>query len=102
MKIVITGSLGHISKPLTNKLVQQGHDVTVISSKSERQNEIQALGAKAAIGTLEDSSFLAETFKAQDVVYLMEPPINFFDKSIDMVKFYSGVAENYFRAVEQS
>ena len=37
MKIVVTGSLGHIGKPLTEELVQKGHSVTVISSKAEKQ-----------------------------------------------------------------
>ena len=31
MKIVITGSLGNIGKPLTEELVWKGHDVTVIT-----------------------------------------------------------------------
>ena len=33
MKIIVTGSLGNISKPLTVGLIQKGHKVTVISSK---------------------------------------------------------------------
>jgi len=37
MKIVVTGSLGNISNPLTQELVQKGHSVTVISSNAERQ-----------------------------------------------------------------
>lgn len=57
MKIIVTGSLGHISKPLTQTLVQKGHSVAVISSKSERQAAIEAIGAKAAIGTIEDVNF---------------------------------------------
>ena len=40
MKIVVTNSLGNISKPLTQQLVQRGHSVTVISSKAERQKDI--------------------------------------------------------------
>ena len=48
MKIIVTGSLGHISKPLTKELVQKGHTVTVISSKPGKQKEIEALGAAAA------------------------------------------------------
>ncbi len=72
MKIVLTGSIGHIGKPLTEKLVQKGHSVTVISSKAERQKEIEALGAKAAIGTMEDANFLTTTFKGADIAYLME------------------------------
>jgi uncharacterized protein YbjT (DUF2867 family) len=59
MKITITGSLGNISKPLTKELVQKGHTVTVISSNAERQKEIEALGAKAAIGSMGDVNFLA-------------------------------------------
>ena len=46
MKITITGSLGHIGRPLTTGLVQKGHAGTVISSNPERQKKIEALGAK--------------------------------------------------------
>ena len=72
MNIVLTGSLGNIGKPLAIELVQKGHSVTVISSKADRQKDIEALGAKAAIGTMQDVEFLANTFKGADTVYLME------------------------------
>jgi hypothetical protein len=36
MKIILTGSLGNIWKPLTQQLVQKGHQVTVISSNLEK------------------------------------------------------------------
>ena len=72
MKITVTGSLGHISLPLTKELVQKGHAVTVISSKTKRQKDIEALGAKAAIGTMEDADFLTSAFSGADIVYLME------------------------------
>ena len=65
MNIVLTGSLGHISKPLTKILVQNGHSVTVISSKAERQKDIEALGAKVAVGTMEDVEFLTKTFRGR-------------------------------------
>ncbi len=58
MKIIITGSLGNISKPLSQELVAKRHDVTIISSKADRQQEIEALGAKAAVGSVEDVGFL--------------------------------------------
>ena len=44
MKIILTGSLGNISKPLTKELVQKGHQVTVISSEPERQKDIVSFG----------------------------------------------------------
>ena len=76
MKIVVTGSLGHIGKPLTQELVQKGHSVTVISSNPERQKDIEALGATAAIGAMEDVDFLTATFTGADVVHAMIPPNN--------------------------
>jgi len=36
MNIVLTGSLGNISKPLAQDLIAKGHSVTVISSKAEQ------------------------------------------------------------------
>lgn len=66
MKIVITGSLGHIIKPLASMLVQEGHSVTVISSNVTKQRNIEApLGANAAIGSIEDVAFLTNTFNGQ-------------------------------------
>ncbi len=93
MKIVVTGSLGNISKPLTQQLVQQKHSVTVISSKAERQKDIEKIGAKAAIGTMEDADFLSATFKDVDVVYVMAKlgADSFFDQNLGqpIFPFYS-------------
>jgi len=74
MKIVVTGSLGNVSKPLAQKLVKAGHQVVVISSKVEKTNAIEEIGAKAAIGSLEDVSFLTQQFTGADAVYAMVPP----------------------------
>jgi uncharacterized protein YbjT (DUF2867 family) len=74
MKIIVTGSLGHISHPLVEKLTGAKHDVTVISSNAVRTAEIEALGAKCAVGSVSDLAFVTETFKAADAVYTMVPP----------------------------
>lgn len=102
MKIVLTGSLGHISKPLTEELVQKGHSVTVVSSNPQRQAEIEALGAKAATGTIEDAAFLVSTFTGADAVYCMEPPIDFFDQSLDFIAYYNRIANSYAQSIRQS
>jgi uncharacterized protein YbjT (DUF2867 family) len=99
MKIIITGSLGNISKPLTSALVQKGHSVTVISSKSDKQPDIEALGATAAIGSLEDIPFLAATFNAADAVYCMTPP-NYAET--DMLAYYKRIGTSYVQAIQQS
>jgi uncharacterized protein YbjT (DUF2867 family) len=100
MKIIVTGSLGHISKPLTQELVQNGHSVTVISSNTERQKEIEELGATAAIGSLEDVDFLTSTFTDVDAVYTMVPPGNYFDPSLDLFAYYVRLGKNYRQAIE--
>src|SRR5215217_3282430 len=73
MKIIITGSLGNISRPLSTKLAAKGHNVTVISSDSNKSDQIKSIGATAAIGSVTDEAFLTETFAGADVVYLMIP-----------------------------
>jgi uncharacterized protein YbjT (DUF2867 family) len=104
MKIIITGSLGNISKPLATTLVQKGHDVTVISSNPEKQKDIEAIGAKAAIGTMKDIDFLSTTFKGADIVYVMETlgAGAFFDKNIDVRAEIASIGKNYKQAIEQS
>lgn len=104
MKIIVTGSLGNISKPLTEELLSKGHEVTVISSNAERTSDIETLGAKAAIGTMENVDFLTETFRGADVVYAMEA-INhrvFFNHEIDFIQANIQIAKNYQEAIEKS
>ena len=102
MKIIVTGSLGHISKPLTVELVQKGHTVVVISSNIERQKDIEAMGATAAIGTVEDVEFLTATFTGADAVYTMVPPGNYFNSDFDVIASYKAIGNNYAEAIRQS
>jgi uncharacterized protein YbjT (DUF2867 family) len=100
MKITLTGSLGHIGKPLTQKLVEKGHSITVISSNPERQKEIEAIGAKAAIGSIEDTAFLTSTFTGADAVYCMIPPN--YEGEPDIIKYYERIGTNYAEAIRKS
>ena len=102
MKIVVTGSLGHISQPLTRILVQKGHAVTVISSNTDKQKAIEALGATPAIGSLEDVDFLTDTFTGADAVYTMVPPNNYFDLNLDLIGYYRRFGHNYAHAIQQA
>ncbi len=74
MHIVLTGSLGNISRPLAKTLIEEGHAVTVISSNPEKAKDIEAIGATAAIGSVKDADFLTRTFAGADAAYLMIPP----------------------------
>jgi uncharacterized protein YbjT (DUF2867 family) len=97
MKIVVTGSLGHISKPLALALIQKGHAITVISSSSERKSAIEALGAVAAIGSLQDADFLARVFEGADAVYLMIPPA--YTGVTNVRAYYGEIGNKYMEAI---
>lgn len=99
MKIIITGSTGHISKPLTQILTAAGHDVTVVTSSSDRISEIEALGAKAAVASVTDAAFVTTTLRGADSAYLMMPP-NL--RVSDLFAHQQSIADTYAVAVKDS
>ncbi len=96
MQYVITGSLGHTGKPITEGLLAAGHTVTVITSKPENAAAIETLGATAAVGSVDDTAFLTRTFAGADAVYLMIPP----KWGVSGWRAYQNqVADNYIAAI---
>lgn len=102
MKIIITGSLGNISKPLATELAQKGHQVTIITRDAGKQKEIEKLGAKAAIGSVEDAAFLTQSFTGADAVYCMIPRANYFDPNLDLDAFTRKIGNSYAEAIKNS
>jgi uncharacterized protein YbjT (DUF2867 family) len=96
MKYVITGGAGHISKPLTERLLASGHDVTVIGRNEKNLASLTEKGAKAAIGTVEDVVFLKAAFAGADAVYTMVPP-QYAAESLDA---YQRVGAKYAEAIK--
>ena len=92
MNYVITGGAGHISKPITEALLKAGHQVKVIGRNAEHLSELKALGAKTAIGTVEDTAFLTQAFAGADAVYTMVPP-NY--STTNLKGYISQVGKNY-------
>ena len=99
MKIIVTGSLGNISQPLTETLIAQGHAVTVVSSDAKKQTAIKNLGATPAIGSIADVRFLTDTFKGADAVYAMIP-LSFTEP--DLGGYLRRMAENYAQALRDA
>lgn len=99
MNYVLTGSLGNISKPLAQTLIAAGHTVTVISSQESRKEGIEALGAVAAIGSIQDVDFLTKTFTGADAVYSMIPPIL---TASDWKKYIGDSGKIYAQAINAS
>jgi uncharacterized protein YbjT (DUF2867 family) len=99
MKIIITGSLGNVAKPLAQQLIAEGHDITVISSNESKKNDIETLGAKAAIGSITDLDFLMKTFDGADAAFLMTPPNMGF---ANVVENTINAGKNYAEAIKQT
>ncbi len=95
MKYVITGSAGNISRPLAERLLAEGHEVTVIGRSKEHLKPLTDKGAKAAVGTVEDAAFLKEAFAGADAAYTMTPP-----QAAGGKNMYEEVAANYAGAIK--
>ncbi|HVM87806.1 MAG TPA: NAD(P)H-binding protein [Puia sp.] len=100
MKYVITGGAGHISKPLAEKLISEGHHVTIISRNEKNIAGLVSKGAKAAIGSVEDIDFLSKTFAGADAVYTMVPPN--FSITGSWKKWIGQIGKNYAQAIKES
>lgn len=98
MKILLTGSTGNITKPLAQKLVAAGHSVSVVTSQASKVADIESLGAKALVGSVEDYSFLASAFSGQDAVYLIIPPK--WNIQDSWIAYQQGVADNFVKAID--
>lgn len=99
MKIIVTGSLGNISQPLTQILIKQGHTVTVVSSDPEKKVAIENSGAIPAIGSISNVKFLTHTFKGADAVYAMIP-LSFTEP--DLGDYLRRMAQNYVQALKEA
>ena len=99
MKYIVLGSLGNISKPLAEKLIAARNEVTIVSSNAEKAEHILLMGAKTAIGSVEDIAFLTRTFKGADAVYTMVPP-NF--SAGDWKQYIARIGGNIAAAIKAS
>ncbi|MBC3375922.1 NAD-dependent epimerase/dehydratase family protein [Pseudomonas sp. SWRI92] len=68
MNVFVTGAAGFIGGSIATGLVRAGHRVTGLVRTAEQANELIALGIEPVIGTLDDSTLLAEQALAADAV----------------------------------
>jgi len=64
MRVFVAGASGAIGRPLLPALIAAGHDVTGMTRKAERAEEIRAAGAEAAVCDVFDAEALAATVAA--------------------------------------
>jgi uncharacterized protein YbjT (DUF2867 family) len=96
MHYIVTGSLGHTGKPVTEGLLAAGHTVTVVTSKPEKAADIEALGAKAAVGSVDDAEFVKQAFAGADAAYLLIPARW---GVTDWRAFQNGIIDNYIAGI---
>jgi nucleoside-diphosphate-sugar epimerase len=74
MKVFVAGASGAIGRPLIPRLLAAGHEVTGMTRKPERAEEIRAAGAEAVVCDAFDADGLREAVKAaapEVVVHLL-------------------------------
>lgn len=68
MRIFITGATGYIGGSVAAKLIERGDAVTGLVRTKEKAAELKARGIEPLLGTLADSSILADAAAAADAV----------------------------------
>ena len=70
---VITGATGHTGKPIALGLLEQGHNVRIISRDPAKAKELTDRGAKLFVGDSTSDALLVDAFTGVDAVYVMIP-----------------------------
>jgi uncharacterized protein YbjT (DUF2867 family) len=97
MRYAITGAAGHISKPMVQILLDQGHEVIVIGRNQEHLEELVKSGARSAIGSVEDIDFVKKAFARVDAVYTMCPPNM---NTSDLAGYCERIGKNYKESIQ--
>jgi uncharacterized protein YbjT (DUF2867 family) len=72
--IVITGATGNTGKPAAEALLAQGEKIRVIGRDASKLQQFVEKGAEAAVGSVEDPSFLRKALQGAQAAYLLIPP----------------------------
>jgi nucleoside-diphosphate-sugar epimerase len=69
VKALVTGATGFVGSHVVDVLAARGDDVVVLARSAERARPLARLGARVALGTLDDAAALAAAVAGVDVVY---------------------------------
>jgi uncharacterized protein YbjT (DUF2867 family) len=71
---VVSGATGNIGKAIAKALLERGLPVRAIGRSKDKLASLTALGAEAAVGSLEDAVFLTGALAGAKAAFVMIPP----------------------------
>jgi uncharacterized protein YbjT (DUF2867 family) len=74
MTIVINTPTGNIGRKLTQTLLAQGADVTILARDPAKVAEFVAQGAKLKVGSLDDAAFVKQATEGASALFWITPP----------------------------
>ena len=74
MKVFIIGGTGFLGSHLVPKLVEQGHEVTVLTRNKNHKKIIHQQGAKSLVGDIGDINSFMSHLSPQDLIILLAMP----------------------------
>jgi uncharacterized protein YbjT (DUF2867 family) len=71
---IIMGGTGHVGSAVAKTLIEQGHQVTVVTHDAKNRAALEGEGAKVAIADVARPDTLREVFKTGKRAFLLNPP----------------------------
>jgi len=98
-KIVILGATGTVGSKISETLLKEGHQVTVMARHTERLEKFRSMGAEVLTGDVSNVETLTNAFKNADGAFLILPDN---PKAENARAYQRQVTSNYIQAIEKS
>tara|TARA_R110002020_G_scaffold63170_4_gene168857 strand:- start:1548 stop:2438 length:891 start_codon:yes stop_codon:yes gene_type:complete len=98
-KIVVIGATGTVGSKISEILLKEGNQVTVMARHSDRLQKLKSMGAEIIIGDVNDVNSLTNAFKNADSAFIILPDNV---KAENTRAYQRQVTSNYIEAIEKS
>ncbi|UII20837.1 NmrA family NAD(P)-binding protein [Fulvivirga ligni] len=98
-KIVILGATGTVGSKISEILLNEGHQVTVMARHTEKLEKFKSMGAEVISSDVTDVKTLTNAFKNADSAFLILPDN---PKAENTRAYQRQVTSNYIQAIEKS
>lgn len=98
-KIVILGATGTVGSKISEILLKEGHEVTLVARNVEKLETYRTMGAKVIAGDITDAEILSAAFKNADSAFVLLPD----NVKAENTRFYQrSVTGRIIEAIERS